>query len=291
MVRGFAPAKVNLYLHVLGRRADGYHLIDSLVGFADIGDDLTARPAAELSLELGGPEAAGLAGSGADNLVLRAARLLADHAGISTGAALHLHKNLPVASGIGGGSSDAAAAMRLLCQLWGLAIDQATLSRLGAGLGADIPVCLLARAAWVGGIGERIEPAPALPPAGIVLANPRAPLPTTAVFAARRGRFGDPGRFAPMPQDAAGLAAALQSCGNQLTEAAISRVPQIGPVLEALAHLPGALIARMTGSGATCFALFADGARAIAARARLAAAEPLWWCAAGELVAGRELCR
>lgn len=290
-VRGFAPAKINLYLHVLGRRADGYHLIDSLIGFADIGDRLTARPAAALSLELGGPEAAGLAGSGPDNLVLRAARLLSDRALIRTGAALHLEKNLPVASGIGGGSSDAAAAMRALCRLWGVAIDEATLSRLGAGLGADVPVCLLAHAAWVGGIGEQVEPAPALPPAGIVLANPRTPLPTAAVFAARRGRFGDAGRFAPMPQDAAGLAAALQSRGNQLTEAAVGRVPQIGRVLEALARLPGALIARMSGSGATCFALFADRTLAEAARTRLAAAEPLWWCAAGALVAGRGVCR
>ncbi|MGH7029795.1 MAG: 4-(cytidine 5'-diphospho)-2-C-methyl-D-erythritol kinase [Stellaceae bacterium] len=287
----FAPAKINLYLRVLGRRADGYHLIDSLVGFADIGDHLTARPAASLSLELSGPEAAGLAGLGPDNLVLRAARLLADRAGISTGAAIHLHKNLPVASGIGGGSSDAAAALRALGRLWGIAIDEPSLCRLGARLGADVPVCLLARAAWVGGVGERIEPAPALPSAGIVLANPRVELPTAAVFAARRGRFGVAGRFASMPRDAAGLAALLQSRGNELTEAALGRVPQIGRVLEALSRLPDALIARMSGSGATCFALFADRTLAEVARARLAKAEPLWWCAAGELVAGQELCR
>ncbi len=291
VARAFAPAKINLYLHVLGRRADGYHLIDSLIAFADIGDHLTARPAAALSLELGGPEAAALAGLGPDNLVLRAARLLADHAGISPGAALHLCKNLPVAAGIGGGSSDAAAALRALCRQWGIAVDEAALSRLGARLGADVPVCLMARAAWVGGVGEVVEPAPALPMAGILLANPRTPLPTAAVFAARRGRFGDAGRFAPMPQDAAGLAAVLQSRGNQLTEAAIGRVPQIGRVLEALARLPGALLARMSGSGATCFALFADRTLAEAARARLTKAEPLWWCAAGALVAGHELCR
>jgi 4-diphosphocytidyl-2-C-methyl-D-erythritol kinase len=284
-VTAFAPAKVNLYLHIIGRRADGYHLIDSLVAFAEIGDRVIARPAASLSLEVGGPEGAGLAGLGEDNLALRAARLLAGHAGVAAGAALHLAKNLPVAAGIGGGSSDAAAALRALRELWRVEIDDETLSRLGARLGADIPVCLAARAAWVGGIGERIELEPALPPAGILLVNPRIVLPTAAVFAARRGPFGAAGRFAPMPQDAAGLAGTLRACRNELTNAAIGLVPQIGAVLAALANLPGALIARMSGSGATCFALFADRAAAERARAALAAAEPRWWCAAGGFVA------
>src|SRR5271157_2582192 len=123
-IAAFAPAKVNLYLHVTGRRADGYHLVDSLVAFADIGDRITARPAAALTLEIDGPQAANLAGSGEDNLVLRAARLLADHAGVSAHAALHLQKNLPVAAGVGGGSSDAAAALRALCALWQVSIGE-----------------------------------------------------------------------------------------------------------------------------------------------------------------------
>ncbi len=285
-VNGFAPAKVNLYLHVTGRRADGYHLIDSLVGFADIGDRLTARPGASLSLEINGPQAAALAGPGVDNLVLRAARLLAGHAGLTAGAAMHLQKNLPVAAGIGGGSSDAAAALRALSRLWGVAADDQALSRLGAQLGADVPVCLFARAAWVSGIGERIDPAPPLPNAGIVLVNPRIELHTAAVFAARQGRFGGAGRFVPMPQDAAGLADALNSRRNELTEAAIGLVPEIAAVLSALSRLPGALISRMSGSGATCFALFADRALAERACAALGAAEPRWWCAAGCLIAG-----
>ncbi len=290
-VTGFAPAKVNLYLHVTGRRADGYHLIDSLVGFADIGDRLIVRPDASLSLEIGGPQAAGLAGSGADNLVLRAARLLAEDAGVSCRRRNQSAKNLPVAAGIGGGSSDAAAALRALSRLWRLAGDDETLSRLGARLGADVPVCIFARPAWVGGIGERIEPAKPLPDAGIVLANPRVALPTVAVFAARHGPFGDNGRFAPMPPDAAGLADALNTRRNELTEAATGLVPEIAAVLSTLARLPGALIARMSGSGATCFALFADRARAEAARAALAAAEPGWWCAAGGFVAAEALSR
>jgi 4-diphosphocytidyl-2-C-methyl-D-erythritol kinase len=290
-VTGFAPAKVNLYLHVTGRRADGYHLIDSLVGFADIGDRLTVRPDASLSLEIGGPQAAGLAGSGADNLVLRAARLLAEDAGVTVGAAIDLHKNLPVAAGIGGGSSDAAAALRVLARLWHVASDEEALSRLGARLGADVPVCVFARAAWVGGIGERIEAAPPLPDAGILLANPRVELPTAAVFAAWHGRFGEAARFAPMPRDAAGLAAALNQRRNDLTEAAIGLVPEIAAVLSALCRLPGALIALMSGSGATCFALFADRAVAEQACAALVAAEPRWWCAAGGFVAAEGLSR
>jgi 4-diphosphocytidyl-2-C-methyl-D-erythritol kinase len=280
-IAAFAPAKINLYLHVLGRRPDGYHEIDSLVAFADIGDRLSAAPAAQFSLTLDGPEAASLAGLGDDNLVLRAARRLARDAGIAAGAALSLEKNLPVAAGLGGGSSDAAAALRALSALWGLPAERA--APIAAALGADMPVCLYGRPAWVGGIGERIVPAAGLPCAGIVLANPRIALPTAAVFAARRGEFSAPGRFAPMPMDAPGLARALKRRRNDLTEAAIGLVPEIGEILARLAALPGALLARMSGSGATCFALFADRAAARRAGAALAAAMPEWWCAAGAL--------
>ena len=154
-VAAFAPAKVNLYLHVTGRRADGYHLLDSLVAFVDIGDRLWAEPATSLSLTVDGPEAADLAAVGGDNLVLRAARLLADQAGTTAGAALHLDKHLPVAAGIGGGSSDAAAALLALRQLWRLPLDDNALCELGVRLGADLPACLYRRAVWVAGIGER----------------------------------------------------------------------------------------------------------------------------------------
>jgi 4-diphosphocytidyl-2-C-methyl-D-erythritol kinase len=282
----FAPAKVNLYLHLIGRRPDGYHLLDSLVAFADLGDRITAEPAAKLSLEITGPEAASLSKLGRDNLVLRAARLLADHTGAARGTALLLEKNLPVAAGIGGGSSDAAAVLRLLAALWQLSIGEEALRGLGARLGADLPACLYGRAAWLGGAGEQIDPAPDLPEAGILLANPRQQLPTAAVFAARTGPFYQAGRFAPMPRDAAGLARALTARRNDLTDAAIGLVPEIGTVLGRLARLPGALLARMSGSGATCFAIFPDRSAAREARAALAAAEPQWWCAAGGLIAG-----
>jgi 4-diphosphocytidyl-2-C-methyl-D-erythritol kinase len=283
-VAAFAAAKVNLYLHLTGRRADGYHLLDSLIAFPDIGDNLTAEPAAGLSLEIGGPEAASLAGGVRDNLVLRAARLLADHTGTARGAALRLEKNLPVAAGIGGGSSDAAAAFRALTALWGLSIGEQALSDLALRLGADLPACLHAGPVWVGGIGERVEPAARLPQAGILLANPRKQLPTAAVFSAQSGRFGEPGRFAPMPKDAVGLAQGLGSRRNDLTRAATALVPEIGAVLARLAGLPEALIARMSGSGPTCFALFRDRAGAERARNALRSSEPGWWCAAGALL-------
>jgi 4-diphosphocytidyl-2-C-methyl-D-erythritol kinase len=280
----FAAAKVNLYLHVLGRRDDGYHLLDSLVAFADIGDRLTAEPTEAMTLDVGGPEAAALAGLGDDNLVLRAARLFAAQAGVNTGAALYLDKRLPIAAGIGGGSADAAAALHALNQLWGHPLDGDALASLGLQLGADIPACLAGRPVWVGGIGEQIDPAAAMPPLGILLANPRRPLPTAAVFRARRGPFSDSGRFDPIPQDPAALVSALALRHNDLTEAALSLVPEIAAVVECLARLPGALLARMSGSGATCFALFADRVAAAVAGEALARAEPGWWLAAGALL-------
>jgi 4-diphosphocytidyl-2-C-methyl-D-erythritol kinase len=248
---------------------------------------VTARRAPTLSLEVTGPEAAELGALGDDNLVLRAARLLARHAGITAAAALRLEKHLPVASGLGGGSSDAAAALRALAAFWRLPIGEAELRRLGLALGADLPVCVYARPAWVGGIGDEIEAAADLPAAGILLVNPRRNLPTAAVFAARRGSFGATARFSPMPADAAGLVEVLASRRNDLTEAAIGVVPEIAAALTALERLEGALLARMSGSGASCFALFADRAAAEAAGATVAASHPAWWCAAGGLVEGR----
>jgi len=289
-VSAFAPAKINLYLHVVGRRADGYHLLDSLIAFADIGDRVSARPAESLSLAIGGPEAGAIAGLGEDNLVLRAARLFAAEAAAQApgaapfGAGLYLDKELPAASGIGGGSSDAAATLRVLDRMWQGPLDPPALAALALKLGADTPACLAARPVWVGGIGERIEDALGLPPAGIVLANPRRRLPTADVFAARRGAFSADGRFDPMPLHAAALAAVLSERRNDLTDAALSLLPEIAPVLERLVRLPGALFARMSGSGATCFALFPDRVAALAAGALIARAEPLWWSAAGALL-------
>jgi 4-diphosphocytidyl-2-C-methyl-D-erythritol kinase len=278
-----AAAKLNLYLHVLGQRGDGYHLLDSLVAFAAVGDEIIAEAAPALSLSVGGPQAPALAGDAAANLVWRAAELLASETGRAPAAALTLIKNLPVASGIGGGSSDAAATLRALDALWRLGLDEARLGAIGARLGADVPVCLAARASWLGGIGEAIEPAPDLPEVTALLVNPGLPLATPAVFKARRGAFSPPARFQAMPRSAAELAALLAERRNDLTGAAVALMPEIAAVLTRLERLEGALLSRMSGSGATCFALFADAAEAEAAAARLGAEEPRWWVAAGRL--------
>ncbi|MBI0435460.1 4-(cytidine 5'-diphospho)-2-C-methyl-D-erythritol kinase [Roseomonas sp. KE0001] len=269
-----APAKINLHLHVLGRRPDGYHLLDSLVVFAGAADRLDVAPAEALSLELAGPEAASLAAE-PDNLVLRAARLLAEKAGLPPRGALRLEKRLPVASGIGGGSADAAAALRLLNRAWGLNWPLARLAPLAAKLGADVPVCLDGRPARMGGVGERLEAAPRLPPAGLVLVNPRQPLSTPAVFRARAAEaFGAAATLPAGWADAGAMAQGLASCRNDLQAAAIRLCPAVSETLAALRALPDCLLARMSGSGATCFALLPDAA---AARAAAAGLPEAWW--------------
>ncbi|MBV9859925.1 MAG: 4-(cytidine 5'-diphospho)-2-C-methyl-D-erythritol kinase [Alphaproteobacteria bacterium] len=284
-IAAFAPAKVNLCLHVVGRRPDGFHLLDSLVAFCDIGDTVSAAPAERLSLAVDGPEAESLAGLGPDNLVLRAAHRLAEACGIAEGAALRLEKILPVSSGIGGGSSDAAAALRALAALWQVALDDAALLSLAAELGSDVPACLFGAPCWMSGVGERLDAVAGLPQVGIVLANPRRPLPTAAVFRARAGRFSEAARFA-VPRHPVELAAALRATRNDLEAPATALVPEIRTVVDRLAKLPGALLARMSGSGATCFALFPDRAGAERAAVSLADAEPRWWHAAGVLTGG-----
>ena len=224
-LRERAPAKLNLYLHVVGRRDDGYHLLDSLVAFADIADEVIAAPANTLSLRITGPYAAQLMGEAGENLVHRAARLFAARLRRLPRAALTLEKRLPVASGIGGGSSDAAAALRALAALWRAELPAAALADLALALGADVAVCLASRASYLGGIGERVEPAPALPPLAVVLANPGVALPTAGVYARRDGAFSEPARFADAPRDATELVALLRERRNDLTGAAQELVP------------------------------------------------------------------
>lgn len=292
-VRVFAPAKINLTLHVRGQRADGYHLLDSLVVFAGVGDEVAARRADGLALTVTGPFAAALSDGGGENLVLRAARLLAaaGGGGRPRGAEIALEKNLPVASGIGGGSSDAVAALTACARLWDddlarLAGADLTDARLAANLGADVPVCLRRRPTFMRGIGEDLVPAAALPPAWFVLANPGRPLATKAVFQALGGRFSAPPpaeAFAGL-RDAAALAAALRTGGNDLAAPAAALMPEIPAMLEQLAATPGCLLARMSGSGPTCFGLYGSASAAADAAARLAAARPGWWVAPAPLL-------
>ena len=268
-----APAKVNLYLHVLGRRSDGYHLLDSLAVFAGIADVLHGETADDLCLGVAG-EHSGALRTEPDNLVLRAARALAASAEVTPRARLVLEKNLPVAAGIGGGSADAAAALRLLVRLWGLRGIPAAAGDWAARLGADVPVCLASRPARLGGIGERLYTAPSLPPFGLLLANPGVALATADVFRARTDAFSAAADLPGGWTDAAAMARDLARLGNDLEPAAIALCPAIGEVLAALAALPNCLLARMSGSGATCFALFPDSTEAREAAVRL----PLrWW--------------
>jgi 4-diphosphocytidyl-2-C-methyl-D-erythritol kinase len=278
-----APAKINLYLHVVGRRADGYHLIDSLVAFAALGDTLAIEPAERLTLAVEGPFAGALARE-ADNLVLRAARLLAETVGIEPRARIRLVKRLPVASGIGGGSADAAATLAGLVRLWNLDMPHGALTRLGLQLGADVPVCLAGSPVFVSGIGEEIAPAPRLPDCAVVLANPHRPVPTAAVYGTRSGPFQRPAPFAENPVDIAALGRLLLARGNGLATAAAQIEPTIPAVIAALEALEDCILARLCGSGATCYGLFADEQTARKSAQRLARAHPDWWVAAARLL-------
>jgi 4-diphosphocytidyl-2-C-methyl-D-erythritol kinase len=275
----FAPAKVNLHLHVVGRREDGYHLLDSLVVFAAVGDSLAVSPADVLSLSVTGPFAAGLAGE-TDNLVLRAARALAAQAQIPATGKLVLQKELPISSGIGGGSADAAATLRLLCRFWGL--ESGLARTLATALGADVPVCLAARPALMSGIGDVLSPAPKLPGVGIVLVNPGVAVSTPSVFRTRSGPFSDAAR---LPKDgwpdAGSLVETLRASGNDLEAPAQRLVPGIGEALDVLRSKPDCLLARMSGSGATCFGLFRSP---MAAREAARTIERCgWWIWGGRL--------
>lgn len=271
-----APAKVNLYLHVTGRRDDGYHLLDTLVVFAGLGDLITVAPAEKISLATEGLFADEIP-DGPDNLVLKAAHLLANHAGTKAGAEITLQKDLPVASGIGGGSADAAAVLIALSKLWGLDLGEDDLANLGLTLGADVPMCVKGRALFVGGIGEDFADAPKMPKAGLLLVNPLKPVPTPAVFKERVGPYTAADRFDGPIRDAEHLAELLSSRTNNLADPARRVEPHVGGVLDELASLPGILLSRMSGSGGTCFGLFQELDMAAQAAVALGKAQPNWW--------------
>lgn len=279
-----ARAKLNLTLHVVGRRADGYHLLDSLVAFTEVGDELTLRPASEFSFTIDGPMADGLTADDS-NLVIRAVRALAKHVARPCGGmAIHLHKVLPVASGIGGGSADAAATLRGLAHLWQLKLEPEELTQLGLRLGADVPVCLWSKTCQMSGVGERLTPVAPLPPVWVVLVNPRVSLSTPDVFRARTGPFTPAYPLNESFADAAALAQALRQRSNDLMAPAMTLQPVIGTVLQALERQTGCLLARMSGSGATCFGLFAGRTAAVVAASMLMRRQPEWWVTATQLV-------
>ena len=317
-MKRFAAAKINLFLHVGARRADGYHDLESLAVFARVGDELAFEHADDLSLEIDGPFAAELSREG-DNLVLRAARALAAfHPPLEAGSKADLHvsaktasgrgsdagtnplpetlrvstlpqgeggrcakvrltKNLPVASGIGGGSADAAAALRGLAQLWDLHIEDRALNSIALSLGADVPVCLLSEPAWMEGVGERVTPVSGLPEIFMVLVNPHVAVSTARIFGALKDRTGV--GQTPKPKnirDCASLVNYLRNTSNDLETPARAEAPVIGDALNALSQY-GAMLSRMSGSGATCFGLFANKSDADKASASISKANPKWW--------------
>lgn len=280
-----APAKINLTLLVRGRRDDGYHLLDSLVVFADVGDVVTAKPAKDVRLTMRGPFVRALLGA-PDNLVLRAARFLKAACDVKQGANLTLEKNLPVAAGIGGGSSDAAATLRACAKIWHADLARFSDRDIAKALGADAPVCLRRRPTFMSGIGEILEDTPPLPPAWLVLVNPGVPLATKDVFQALAGRYtaGDQRPDLTHVRDAVQLADALGSFGNDLAAPAVELLPVIGDTLKAIESTSGCLLARLSGSGPTCFGLFADEAAARAA-AEVLKVQGLAWVSAAPMLA------
>jgi 4-diphosphocytidyl-2-C-methyl-D-erythritol kinase len=278
-----APAKINLYLHVVGRRPNGYHELDSLVAFADAHDLIQIEPSERVSLTLAGPFGHML-DNDSDNLVLRAAKTLSDHAGLNRGASITLVKNLPVASGIGGGSADAAATLRALNSFWEVGLDDQALASLGGSLGADVPVCLFGRTARMQGIGEIIEPGPDLPEIGLLLVNPGIGVSTLEVFSKREGTFSGP---APLPasfRSAADLAEFLSRCQNDLLAPARLITPQIDLVLGDIARQRDCLFSSLSGSGATCFGVFTDPKSAHDAVDDLKQSRAGWWSNAGKIL-------
>lgn len=265
-----AYAKLNLALHVRAREPDGYHRIETLFAFCADGDRLTAAPADALSLEVTGPFGAGLS-AGEDNLVLRAARALQAGSGMAAGAAIRLDKRLPVEAGLGGGSADAAAALRLLSRLWGVA-DRGIAQEIAPRLGADVPACLASIAQWGRRRGDLVEPAEHWDGGGrpVLLINPGVGVSTAAIYGAWNGV--DRGGL-----DRGDAFAAAIAGRNDLQPPAVAAAPVIAEVLEMLGRARGVRLARMSGSGATCFALFDDAAARDAAAEVIATERPGWW--------------
>ena len=277
----FAPAKVNLYLHVGTLDADGFHPLSSLMVFADVGDELSARPADAIGMEIHGPFAEGLEAS-EGNLVMRAARaMLARCDGPRAPFHLSLTKALPLAAGLGGGSSDAGAALRLLRETLEIPLSDAELEQVAAELGSDGAACLFCRSVIAEGRGERLSPAPAFPVLDAVLVNPRVPSPTGAVYRGFDEMGGSSGADRPdLPEafeSAEEMAGFLATCRNDLEAPAVRLTPLIGEVLATLRDEPETLLGRLSGSGATCFALCAGDIEAEGLAERLERMRPDWW--------------
>lgn len=285
----FAPAKINLYLHVTGRLDNGYHTLDSLVAFADIGDEIKIEPSSDFVFRAQGPYAAGFtpkeldASPNSSNLVAQAVWALARAAQKTPNVKITLTKNLPLASGIGGGSSDAGAALWGLLEWWGIPKQAQYLPSLMVALGADVPVCLPCAPARLRGIGDILDPAPAMPEMPVVLVHPRKPCPTAQVFARFRGDFREPLPLPAQIESVDALASFLKTRHNDLYAPACDVAPEIINAVHTLESRAGCRLARMSGAGATCFGLFASDEHAKAAARDIAHENPDWWVKSGWL--------
>lgn len=281
-----ALAKINLCLHILGRREDGYHELDSLIAFADVGERVVVEPGRSgADLEIDGPFAGALAMEAASaNLVQKAAEAIADS--VRDRSPLRLRKHIPVSAGLGGGSADAAAVLRLLNRVHALEMSEARLAEIGASLGADIPMCVHSRPLRAGGRGEIIEPVPSMPALPLVLVHPGVAVATAAVFAGLAPPFDPPISDLPSRFDSGeAVAQWLRQTRNTLRLPAIAIAPAIAEALASLEASDGNLFVQMSGSGATCFAIFADQASARLAVARITELRPDWWVRAVTTVA------
>lgn len=272
-----AHAKINLTLHITGKRQDGYHLLESLMSFAALHDRITIHAAETLSLSVEGPFAGILHADNAENILLKTAKLLAAKAGIAPLVHITLHKSIPVGAGIGGGSADAAALMHLLYRLWELQFSAQEMQELALQIGADVPVCYSSTTTLVAGIGEQLQPIPFPLQMPAVLVNPLVPLSTIAVFKQGVSHYSAPGLQQDIPLEASSFLAWLKTKTNDLEVPAIQLMPVIADMLLALTQQDSCLLSRMSGSGATCFGLFQEKEDAAKAAAQIKARYPQWW--------------
>lgn len=279
-----ASAKINLFLHITGKREDGYHLLQSLMVFVDIGDILSFAPHDSLFIDVEGRFSGELTNPH-DNLIYKAARALAEEYKTQARGKILLNKKLPVASGMGGGSADAAATLKGLARLWGLPEEPDRLRRVAERLGADVPACLGKKSVWAEGIGEKMTPLPGMPDMYFVLVNPLVETPTAAVFQKfrERGRYSTAIQFTGRRKTRAEWIADLKMYRNDLTDAAAQISPEIIPVLQAIEQTSGCSFSRLSGSGATCYGVYDNQNSAAAAVNKLRQEHPDWWIVASNL--------
>lgn len=278
-----APAKINLFLHITGKRPDGYHLLQSVVVFANVGDRLTFTRHDSLFIDVAGPFAGDVCAP-RDNLIYKAAQALGENYKTAPTGQILLEKNLPVASGMGGGSSDAATTLKGLAQLWGLPEEFDRMQKIAATLGADVPACLVRRPVWMEGVGEKMMRLPDIPDMHMVLVTPAVATPTPEVFRQFRGKFSPPIQFIGRRKTMGEWIADLKLYRNDLTDAAIAVSPEIKTALQSIADTPGCQIARLSGSGATCFGIYETPTAAHAAVNKLRQQHPEWWITAAGLL-------